>query len=608
MNPQGPNPAESPETGQREERIGQLINEFFDRVERGETLSAADFLAEHADEADALREHLLGLELLADLGGSSKAGKTFARADALRRDRSSAEDALGETREHLPRIPGYEIHKQIGRGGMGVVFKATQRSTKRVVALKLLLEGPFAAENSRKRFEREIALAAQLRHPNIIPIYDSGTAEGRMYYAMEYIYGLPLGDYLRQHAPDTRGKLRIFLKICSAISHAHQRGVIHRDLKPSNILVDAAGEPHLLDFGLAKAGSLADATTSLTAQIVGTPAYMSPEQAAGDPSGIDVRTDVYSLGVVLYEALTGKMPYETNVAMGKILHNIAHADPVLPSRLNAKIDGEVDAILLKALEKHKDNRYQSVDGLSTDIQRYLDGQPIFARPPDAIYLLRKAVARHRGLITAGLILLLVGAVTIAFVRRYTHALALNEQQARQIRQKEQEKRELEATLKAKEAAQDEVIQRQQLEEARKQTVKLVEKQFGKEVATALDALASGTAKVIAGEDAAAGVAELAAMMAPGLARPAEQAPLKKLDYDPAEAVGFSSPKPADLDKPPTRTPAQRREPDAKVSREDLAKALELLARQLRAGDQTAAPAASSQPASAPSSGPAGPPA
>lgn len=203
MNPTGPSNPEDP-TGEdaREVRIGELINEFFDRRQRGETISEDSFLTENPEFADELREHLGGLDLLKGLGSS--AGDATRLAGPVPGRGSSSEDPFAPSKIPLPEIPGYQILKQIGRGGMGIVYKAIQLSTKRVVALKLLLEGPLASEHSRRRFEREIALAAQLRHPNIIPIYDSGTASGRMYYAMEHVFGLPLGDYLRAHGLDIR--------------------------------------------------------------------------------------------------------------------------------------------------------------------------------------------------------------------------------------------------------------------------------------------------------------------------------------------------------------------------------------------------------------------
>ena len=275
-----------------DEAVGRLINEFFDRRESGELISEAAFIAEHQEYADDLREHLAGLNIIRGIGSSSAddpfaANQTRSAQISRRRDVENLDDI------HIPEIPGYDIQRPLGRGGMGIVYKAIQRSTGRQVALKVLLEGPFAAAQARKRFEREITLSAQLRHANIIPIYDSGRSEGRLYYAMEYVRGLPLNEYVRQEKPSVTRKLELMAKVAEALRHAHQRGVIHRDLKPSNILVRADGEPQLLDFGLAKQGTYSDMTTSLTAQIIGTPAYMSPEQAAGDPTGIDQRTDIY---------------------------------------------------------------------------------------------------------------------------------------------------------------------------------------------------------------------------------------------------------------------------------------------------------------------------
>lgn len=436
MNPTDPpNTTDPNEDDAREMRIGELINEFFDRRQRGESLSEDAFLEQYPDFAEELREHLGGLDLLRGLGSSGDATRVAGPAPGRG---SSGHDPFEPPSAPLPEIPGYQILKQIGRGGMGIVYKAIQLSTKRVVALKLLLEGPLAAEHSRRRFEREIALAAQLRHPNIIPIYDSGTASGRMYYAMEHVFGLPLTDYLRAHALDAAAKLRLFVKLAEPVGHAHMRGVIHRDLKPSNILIDGNGEPHILDFGLAKAGSLIDSTTSITAQIVGTPAYMSPEQASGDPNGIDTRVDVYALGVVLYEMLTDRMPYDTNVAMGKILHNIAHAEPTPPQKVNSKLDADLSAIVMKALEKRREDRYQSVDAFAGDVKRYLAGEPITAKPASTMYLLKKVAWKHRTVvgISAGLIFIATAMLLTInhFSRQLKEKAVRLEQQAVEVNQ------------------------------------------------------------------------------------------------------------------------------------------------------------------------------
>ncbi len=431
--------AESFEGSPEEQRIGELINEFFDRRARGEALSEEDFLAQYAQYAEELRAHLGGLQLLEGIGSSSHR-TPLPGDDTQPAGGSSAAANGGDGTIRLPEIPGYEVVKLIGRGGMGVVYKAIQSSTRREVALKLLLEGPLASEQSRKRFEREIALAAQLKHPNIIPIYDSGSCDGRMYYAMEYVRGAALGAYVKTHRLDVRGRLALFNKVCAAVRHAHQRGVVHRDLKPTNILIDGDGAPHVLDFGLAKAAGLEDMQASVTAQIVGTPAYMSPEQAVGDPGGIDIRTDVYSLGVILYELLTDSMPYPTDVPIGKLLDHIAHTEAEPPYRYNRKIDAELSAILLAALEKAKDARYQSLDVLMGDITRYLAGEPISVRPASGLYLLKKAVWKHRLALGVAAVLLLISA-GVGFL--LTRSSKQKRQLAEQVEQAEQSRRDAE---------------------------------------------------------------------------------------------------------------------------------------------------------------------
>lgn len=436
----------------RDEAVGRLINEFFDRRESGEIFTEDEFLAQNADYADELREHLKGLDLIKGIGSSSAAdGLETSRTQSIARNRHEAAAELEDI--HIPDIPGYKIQRPLGRGGMGIVYKAIQNSTGRQVALKVLLEGPFAAPQARKRFEREISLSAQLRHPNIIPIYDSGRADGRMYYAMEYVRGLPLTEYILRENPNLTRRLRLFCKVGAALRHAHQRGVVHRDLKPSNVLVNADGEPHLLDFGLAKQGTFSDMTTSLTAQIIGTPAYMSPEQAAGDPSGVDVRTDVYSLGVVLYELVSGELPYDTKVSIGKLLTNIAKSEPDESHLSKARIDPELTAIVLKALEKNKDERYQSVDAFLSDVTHYMADEPISVRPASGIYLLRRTFWRNR----VAFAITTVAAMLFVGVGYMLHKVnsALTENQvkiARQdeaIRVQEQEKRRLAAQIEQK---------------------------------------------------------------------------------------------------------------------------------------------------------------
>ena len=217
----------------------------------------------------------------------------------------------GRHPDSVPRgsIAGYELVRELHRGGQGVVYQAIQDATKRKVAIKVLLEGPYASPAAKRRFEREIELAASLKHANIISVFHSGqTDEGRQFCAMEYVRGVPICEYVRHKTLTLEETLGLFQDVCDAVNYAHQKGVIHRDLKPSNILVDTEGAPKLLDFGLSKmVGGAEQTLISMTGQVMGTLPYMSPEQTRGNPDEIDIRTDVYALGVILYQMLTGRV-------------------------------------------------------------------------------------------------------------------------------------------------------------------------------------------------------------------------------------------------------------------------------------------------------------
>ncbi len=536
MSPTGPNLPESLGDDPREQRLGELLNEFFDRRQAGEAVTHEKFLAENPDYAAELREHLGGLDLIQDLKST---GSETARLNTppLGLGGSSADDGLKAAKPVLPQITGYQILKQIGRGGMGVVFKAVQLSTKRVVALKVLLEGPFATESARRRFEREIALAAQLRHPNIIPIYDSGEADGRMYYAMEHIFGMSLSDHLRAHQLDIRTRLKLFLQICAPVGHAHQRGVIHRDIKPTNVLVDGNGDPHVLDFGLARAGSLGDANASMTAQIVGTPAYMSPEQASGDPSGIDTRVDVYALGVTLYEMLTGRMPYDTNVSIGKLLHNIAHAEPTPPYKFVSRIDGDLSAIVLKSLEKKKEDRYQSVDALASDVSRYLADEPISAKPASGLYLLRKALFKHKFAVGSAAVLLVFGLAVTLIVRYFTAEV---ERKVAETRQRDAAIEELKEKISKKQTGIPENERR--LQDEARAAYELAKSNLPPDLAQAVDSFAGAMATSIGRPEAAPkiGATFLASVLAE-LGPQSGASSIKQGPVDPTEPI--ASPRP-----------------------------------------------------------------
>ncbi len=304
----------------------------------------------------------------------------------------------GEPAPEPPQIDDYEIIEWLGEGGMGTVWRARQLSTGRVVALKVMSQRALRSKGSvRSRFEREVTLAASLEHPNIARVYESGIRKSHHFYAMELIDGQPLDEYVRQRKLSVQGILGLMHRVCLAVEYAHQRSIIHRDLKPSNILVTSDGQPHVLDFGLARSLVSEGRTEKLSVagDVMGTYEYMSPEQAAGDVEAIGKASDVYSLGIILYHLLTGDWPYDVTGRDYRVLERIQEQEPARPSEKVPGFDRDLEALLLKALAKSPKERYGSAGQMSDDVQQWLAGRPVSARSIDTWYLLRKFVARNR---------------------------------------------------------------------------------------------------------------------------------------------------------------------------------------------------------------------
>ena len=352
---------------QREEQLAGILTQLSDRVSGGETVLLGDALSQYPDFADDLRE-LWGAIMLADAVGSH----------ALSLTKSHGSSELPSVALELPATFGdYELLEELGRGGMGIVYRARQISLNREVAIKMLLRGQLASQADEARFRQEAESAARLQHPGIVPVYEVGEHEGRLFFSMQYVPGETMSKVLERGPMPPREAARLLAAVCRAVNFAHDNGVLHRDIKPSNILIDEEGEPHVADFGLARRVTDAESITK-TGAVLGTPTYMAPEQAGGNRGAVGPTSDVYSIGSVLYHALTGRPPFQAASPVDVVLQ-LLEQEPLPPRLLNPQADRDLSMIALRCLQKPPDLRYDSAQELADDLEAFLADEPVSAR-------------------------------------------------------------------------------------------------------------------------------------------------------------------------------------------------------------------------------------
>ena len=450
-----------------------VMSDFDDRIKH--ILEAAlalpiDQRAAYLDEACEGDEHLLEQVRRRLLAVDGNDDVPMADQPTLIDTPSGDPEPLTES--HPRRIASYTVRRIIGSGGMGTVYEATQDSPRRRVAIKVLKAG-LSSRTAMRRFQYESQILGRLRHQGIAQIYEAGTWESERgdvpWFAMEYIPNAKyLTDYAREHRLSLFEKLTLFTDICRAVHHGHQKGIIHRDLKPGNILVDSAGQPKIIDFGVARSTDSDIAVTTLqtnVGQLIGTVQYMSPEQCDADPEDLDTRSDVYTLGVILFELLTDELPYNFN---NKALHEAARAikedAPGNPSTINRQLRGDIETIVLTALEKDRDRRYQSAQALAEDIDRFLRGDPINARPPSVLYQLKVLARKNRAAAVAAASIFMTLIVAIVLVSLFAVSQA-NQKQLADAARLEADTRRDEAILAQSELARQAEAARVAKEEA-----------------------------------------------------------------------------------------------------------------------------------------------
>jgi hypothetical protein len=349
----------------RDLRLARLLSDVTDAASRGELINLEQACVDHPDLAAELRE----------LWGAARVTNAAAAAqDETGQTHSSSQ---WESMKLPTKVGDYELIEELGRGGMGVVFRARQISLNREVAVKMILRGRLASESDLQRFLAEASATARLEHPNIVPVYEVGDVDGRPFFSMQLVEGETLSQRVADSPLPQRQSAEIVATIARAIGFAHQRGVLHRDVKPSNILISSDGTPMITDFGLAKRVDV-EADLTRSGMLVGTPAYMSPEQAGGRGNLVGPGSDIYSLGCVLYFALTGRGPFVAESPMEMVMQ-VIEQDPTPPRTLRENLDRDLEMIVVRCLQKPIDLRYQTAAALADDLDAYLTDEKIAAR-------------------------------------------------------------------------------------------------------------------------------------------------------------------------------------------------------------------------------------
>jgi outer membrane protein assembly factor BamB len=374
----------------RDRRLDEVVTAYLKAVEAGEAPDREAWLARYPELAADLAAFLAAQDQVERLAGPLRS----AAPGEARAATPTAGPGEAARAQDTPRHFGdYELLEEVARGGMGVVYKARQLSLNRVVALKMILAGQLASPEDVQRFRAEARTAAALRHANIVAIHEVGEHDGQHFFSMDYVEGRSLADVVREHPLPPARAARHVKAVAQAIAYAHERGTLHRDLKPANVLIDAADQPHVTDFGLARSLGAGRGLTA-TGAVVGTPSYMPPEQASAERGKLGPASDVYALGAVLYELVTGRPPFQAATPFDTILQ-VLNEEPAAPRLLNPKIDRDLETIILKCLEKDPARRYPTAAALAADLGAFLEARPIQARPPDDVERVLRWAWRHR---------------------------------------------------------------------------------------------------------------------------------------------------------------------------------------------------------------------